>query len=273
VTKRKPPSVLVRFFNPKGDIPVRVSLVASSIPFGIVFLTWCLLSYSGYVPYFFLPSPTAVLGATIKLVTSEGLINHAWVSFYRISFGFVAAAVLAVPLGILMGSFRIVQALIEPINDFIRYLPVAAFIPLAILWTGIGDFEKVVIIFIGTFFQLILLVAENARIVPAEYLEVAYTLGGSRWAAITKVLTPAASPAILDSLRIAVGWAWSYLVVAEIVAANRGLGYLIIQGQRFLKTPQIVAVIFIIGLIGLSTDQLFRLASHRLFPWRRETHH
>lgn len=266
-------SALVRLFKPKRDIPLRVSLVTSTIPFVFVFLSWCLLSYSGYVPHFFLPSPTAVGKAAADLATSQGLLTHAWVSFYRISLGFLAAALLAVPLGILMGSFRMVQALIEPINDFIRYLPVAAFIPLAILWTGIGDFEKIVIIFIGTFFQLILLVADNARIVPAEYLEVAYTLGGSRWAAITKVLTPAAAPGIFDSLRISIGWAWSYLIVAEIVASNRGLGYLIIQGGRFLKTSQIVAVIFIIGLIGLATDQCFRWASHRLFPWRRETDH
>jgi NitT/TauT family transport system permease protein len=170
-----------------------------------------------------------------------------------------------------MGHFKIIQALIEPINDFIRYMPVAAFIPLAIVWAGTGDLEKVVIIFIGTFFQLILMIADNARNVPAAYLDVAYTLGGTRWGAVYKVLVPAALPGIFDSLRIAMGWAWSYLVVAEIVAANRGLGFLIIQSQRYLKTAEIFAGIIIIGIIGLATDHLFRWLSRKLFPWQEET--
>jgi NitT/TauT family transport system permease protein len=261
---------LIDLFEPKRDIPVRAYFLTAAIPFILFLVAWCILSYGGYVAPFFLPSPTDVIGAVGNLVKSQGLFTHALVSIYRIILGFIIAASVAVPLGILMGSFRIVQALIEPINDFIRYMPVAAFIPLAILWTGTGDIEKMVIIFIGTFFQLILMVADNARIVPAEYLEVAYTLGGSKWVAIFKVLVPAALPGIFNSLRIAMGWAWSYLVVAEIVAANRGLGFLIIQSQRFLKTAEIISGIIIIGIIGIVTDYFFKWLSCRLFPWREQ---
>jgi len=198
--------------------------LAAAVPFVVVLLAWSILTYSSYVQPLFLPTPTDVFSAIFQLIKSGELFTHIWVSVYRVMLGFVLAAIFAVPLGILMGSFKIVQAVIEPINDFVRYLPVVAFIPLAILWTGTGDLEKVLIIFIGTFFQLVLMTMENARAVPNEYLEVAYTLGGLRWAAIWRVLVPAALPNVFDSLRVASGWAWSYLVVAEIVAANRGLG-------------------------------------------------
>lgn len=258
-------------FEPKRDIPRQLQVLAAIVPFITSLAAWCILSYGGYVPRFFLPPPTDIIRAIHDLVMSGGLPTHILVSVYRITCGFLIAAALAVPIGILMGSFRMVQALIEPINDFVRYMPVAAFIPLAILWTGTGDIEKMAIIFIGTYFQLVLLIADNARSVPTEYLEVAYTLGGSKRTAILRVLVPAALPGILDSLRIAIGWAWSYLIVAEIVAANRGLGFMIIQSQRFLKTAEIISGIIIIGLIGLATDFSLRWLSRRLFPWKEET--
>ena len=254
-------------FEPRKEIPRRVYWLAAAVPFAIALLAWSILTYSGYVQPLFLPTPTNVFKAIFQLTKSGELFTHIWVSVYRVMLGFLLAAIFAVPLGILMGSFKIVQAVIEPINDFIRYLPVVAFIPLAILWTGTGDPEKVLIIFVGTFFQLVLMTMENARAVPNEYLEVAYTLGGMRWAAIWRVLVPAALPNIFDSLRVASGWAWSYLVVAEIVSANRGLGFLIIQSQRFLKTADIIAGIIVIGLLGLLFDFTFRQLSRWFFPW------
>jgi len=262
---------LAGLFEPRRDIPALPRILAGSFTFAFLLVLWSAASYGGYIGPLFLPSPSAVVYAIWGLLRSYELFTHVGISCYRITFGFAIAATLAVPLGVLMGSFAVVRATIEPMNDFIRYMPVAAFIPLTILWADVGDLEKIAIIFIGTFFQLVLLVADNAKVVPTEYLEVAYTLGGSKSASVRKVLLPAALPGILDSLRIAIGWAWSYLIVAEIVAANRGLGFLIIQSQRFLHTAQIVAGIIVIGLIGLGTDYLFRLLSRRLFPWRDES--
>jgi NitT/TauT family transport system permease protein len=135
------------------------------------------------------------------------------------------------------------------------------------LWIGIDEPSKIAIIFIGTFFQMVLMVAEDVRRVPQAQIEAAQTLGATRGEVIKLVLLPGAKPALVDTLRITMGWAWTYLVVAELVAANSGLGYAILKAQRFLQTDKIFAGIIIIGLIGLITDQLFRWAHRLAFPW------
>ena len=131
----------------------------------------------------------------------------------------------------------------------------------------IWDPSKIAIIFIGTFFQMVLMVAEDVRRVPAAQVEAAQTMGANRSELIEKVIFPSAKPALLDTMRITMGWAWTYLVVAELVAANSGLGYAILRAQRFLQTDTIFAGIIVIGLIGLVTDQLFRWGHRRAFPW------
>ena len=146
-------------------------------------------------------------------------------------------------------------------------MPAVAFIPLVMLWVGIDEGSKIAIIFIGTFFQMVLMVAEDVRRVPSAQIEAAQTLGATRSEVIQLVLLPSAKPALLDTMRVTMGWAWTYLVVAELVAANSGLGYAILKAQRFLQTDKIFAGIILIGLIGLVIDQLFRLAHRKAFPW------
>ncbi|MDO9031579.1 MAG: ABC transporter permease, partial [Hydrogenophaga sp.] len=199
--------------------------------------------------------------------TELGLLEDMGISVYRVVAGFLLSAVIALPLGLLIGSFRSVQALLEPLTDLIRYMPAVAFIPLVMLWVGIDEGSKIAIIFIGTFFQMVLMVAEDVRRVPAAQVEAAQTMGANRRELIEKVILPSAKPALLDTLRITMGWAWTYLVVAELVAANSGLGYAILRAQRFLQTDTIFAGIIVIGLIGLVTDQLFRWLHRRAFPW------
>jgi len=172
-----------------------------------------------------------------------------------------------VPLGLMIGTWRPVQALLEPLTDFIRYMPAVAFIPLVMLWIGIEESSKIAIIFIGTFFQMVLMVAEDVRRVPAAQVEAAQTLGASRGEIVEQVLLQSAKPALLDTLRITMGWAWTYLVVAELVAANSGLGYSILKAQRFMQTDKIFAGILLIGAIGLIIDQLFRAMHRKSFPW------
>jgi len=227
---------------------------------------WALAAWGGLDPTF-MPSPAAVLAKFWFWLTENDLIDDMAISTYRVVAGFVLSAVIALPLGLLIGSYRAVQALLEPLTDFIRYMPAVAFIPLVMLWVGIDEGSKIAIIFIGTFFQMVLMVAEDVRRVPAAQVEAAQTMGASRAELIEKVILPSAKPALLDTLRITMGWAWTYLVVAELVAANSGLGYAILRAQRFLQTDTIFAGIIVIGLIGLATDQLFRLAHRRAFPW------
>ncbi|MBL8387363.1 MAG: ABC transporter permease [Hydrogenophaga sp.] len=230
-------------------------------------LAWAALAaWAGLDPTF-MPSPLAVLGKSWVWLTENGLVHDMAISTYRVVAGFVLSAVFALPLGLFIGSFRSVQALLEPLTDFIRYMPAVAFIPLVMLWVGIDEGSKIAIIFIGTFFQMVLMVAEDVRRVPAAQVEAAQTMGANRAELIEKVILPSAKPALLDTLRITMGWAWTYLVVAELVAANSGLGYAILRAQRFLQTDTIFAGIIVIGLIGLATDQAFRWLHRRAFPW------
>ena len=199
--------------------------------------------------------------------SDDDLLSDIGISFFRVVVGWALSALIAIPLGLLIGTFRAVQALLEPLTDFIRYMPAVAFIPLVMLWIGIDEGAKVGIIFIGTFFQMVLMVAEDVRRVPMAQIEAAQTMGATRREVIEQVIVPSAKPALLDTLRITMGWAWTYLVVAELVAANSGLGYAIIKAQRFLQTDKIFAGIILIGAIGLAMDQSFRLVHRLAFPW------
>ena len=211
--------------------------------------------------------PAAVWLRTLRWWSEDQLSRDMFISIYRVGAGWALSAVIALPLGLLIGTFRPVQALLEPLTDFIRYMPAVAFIPLMMLWVGIDEASKIAIIFIGTFFQMVLMVAEDARRVPMTQIEAAQTMGATRGEIVQLVVLQSAKPALLDTLRVTMGWAWTYLVVAELVAANTGLGYAILKAQRFLQTDKIFAGIAIIGLIGLVTDQLFRLAHRNAFPW------
>ena len=228
---------------------------------------WTILAAWGGVDPTFMPAPLQVLNKTWLWAAENNLLEDMGISVYRVVAGFLLSAVIALPLGLLIGSVRSIQALLEPLTDFIRYMPAVAFIPLVMLWIGIAESSKIAIIFIGTFFQMVLMVAEDVRRVPAAQVEAAQTMGANRTELIERVIFPSAKPALLDTLRITMGWAWTYLVVAELVAANSGLGYGILRAQRFLQTDTIFAGIILIGLIGLLTDQAFRWIHRAAFPW------
>ena len=230
-------------------------------------LAWAVLAQSGYVDPVFLPGPMAVFSRLLHWMLEGDLWGDTVISMYRVLAGFILSAVLALPLGLLIGAFKPMEAILEPLTDFIRYMPAVAFIPLVMLWLGIGESAKISIIFIGTFFQMVLMVAENVRLVPKAQIEAAQTMGADRGEIVQLVLLQSAKPAILDTLRLTMGWAWTYLVVAELVAANSGLGYAILKAQRFLKTDTIFGGIILIGVIGLLMDQAFRWLHRRSFPW------
>lgn len=233
---------------------------------------WGLLAALGRVDPVFLPGPGQVLERIRLWAVEDALLADAGISILRVVSGWALAALIALPLGLLIGTWRAAQALLEPLTDFIRYMPAVAFIPLVMLWVGIDEGAKVAIIFIGTFFQMVLMVAEDVRRVPMAQIEAAQTMGATRAEIVERVIVPSAKPALLDTLRITMGWAWTYLVVAELVAANSGLGFAILKAQRFLQTDKIFAGILLIGLIGLAIDQLFRLAHRRAFPWLKGRH-
>jgi len=228
---------------------------------------WWLVSSGTSVDRVFMPTPIDVFNRLVTWYAEDDLLSDMGISIYRATAGFALSALIALPLGLLIGTFRPVQAVLEPLTDFIRYMPAVAFIPLVMLWVGIEESSKIAIIFIGTFFQMVLMMAEDVRRVPLAQIEAAQTLGADKGETINLVIFQAAKPALLDTLRVTMGWAWTYLVVAELVAANSGLGYSILKAQRFLQTDKIFVGILLIGVIGLVMDQLFRLAHRKAFPW------
>ena len=258
---------MTQLFVPKKPIPRKIEVgTGLVVAFGVA-AAWCLMSYGGLVSSDFLPRPDEVWTAFVKELTSGALLKHTRVSLTEIYLGFFLSSVIAVPLGIFMGSFRIVAAAVEPIVNFMRYLPVTALIPLLILWIGIGIEEKIAVIFLGTFFQQIVLCADVSAQVSDDLYNVSYTLGANRRQVITRVMLPAALPGVMDTLRVTMGWAWTFLVVAELVAASSGLGYMILQAMRGLHPATIFVGIFVIGFLGLMTDLAFKWAKRLLLPW------
>jgi NitT/TauT family transport system permease protein len=254
--------------RPQEPIPRShyTAIVVASI--GSLFALWALLSYGGFVkPSYFLPTPGEVVSAGARMILDGTLFEHIYASTSVILIGWAIAALLAVPLGILMGSFKFFEALFEPVVNFVRYLPVSAMIPLLILYIGLGIEEKVAVIFIGTFFQLMLLVADVAAHVSKDLLDSAYTLGASRLRVVTRVLIPATLPGVMDNLRITIGWAWTYIIVAELVAAEKGLGIMILESQRGLRTDRIFVGLVTIGLLGFLCDVIFKALHRLVLPW------
>ena len=243
-------SFLDAYVAPKKDIPRRAYLTVSTLVAVAILAMWCVLSYGELVRSDFLPTPDAVVTAAINGIGDGSLLVNTGISVTEIMSGFIIASIFAVPLGILMGSFKIAEAALEPVTNFVRYLPVSALIPLLILWVGIDMTEKISVIFIGTFFQQLILIADVSRGVSQDLLDVSYTLGANRRTVVARVLIPATLPGVMDTLRVTLGWAWTYLVVAELVAANKGLGYFILNSMRGLFTDQIFLGIMVIGLAG-----------------------
>jgi NitT/TauT family transport system permease protein len=261
------PRKLEDFLSPREPIPKSLYLILALSSFAFFFIIWSILTYGGFVDPLFLPSPGRVFQAGVDLFVDLGFTTDILNSVYRVMFGFIVAALIGVPLGLFMGTFKAAEAFTEPVVGFIRYMPASAFIPLFILWLGIGDIEKIAIIFVGSFFQLVLMVAVVAKNIQKDLLETAYTLGAKRFQVIWKVLLPASLPGIVDTLRIIVGWAWTYIIVAELVASASGIGYMIISSQRMLRTGNIIFGILTIGILGLITDYFSKWLYNRLFPW------
>jgi len=228
---------------------------------------WCLLSYADIIPSVILPSPTEVLRAFPELHSEEALVRSGAWSLYRVGMGFALSAAVAIPLGLLMGTFPAVKAFFAPLVDPLRFLPISALVPLFLVWFGIEETMKIMLLFVGTFVYLLPLVVEAVENVDEVYLQTATTLGASRWQLVSQVLIPGSLPAIGEALRVMNGIGWTYVILAEIVNARYGLGHLITVAGKRSHVDQIFAGVIVILLIGVLTDQLIRLVNKRLFAW------
>lgn len=240
----------------------------SLVCFVLIVLGWCVFSFSGAVSEVFLPSPLAVAKRLAEMSADGSLWLSCWESTRRVLVGWIWSVVIALPVGMLMANSRKFSAFIQPIIEFARYLPVVALVPLTLLYMGIDESQKYMIIFLGTFFQLVLMVCDTVSGVDRNMINAARTLGADKWQIYKEVIFPASLPGLMDDFRMTIGWAWTYLVVAEMVAASNGLGYMILRSQRYLATDTIFAGLIMIGLIGLVTDWIFRILSHVVAPWQ-----
>ena len=234
--------------------------------FVVFFAVWAAATFGGFVSKTFLADPVTMLREGWALFAEHGFATDVGMTVWRVVGGFVLAAVFAVPLGIAMGAYKPIEAFFEPFVSFARYLPASAFIPLLILWAGIGEMQKLLVIFIGSFFQIVLMIAV---IVGAH----AARPGRGRLHA-RRVVDAASCAAcccraprrqIAETLRLVLGWAWTYVIVAELIGASSGIGHMITDSQALLNTGQIIFGIIVIGVIGLVSDFLFKWANQRLF--------
>lgn len=230
-------------------------------------LAWWGISHWQLVPEIFFPSPVRVVTTGYSMFTSQGFLTDVFASAARIGAAFMLSAIFAVPVGILMSSFKSIEAMLEPVIDFVRYVPVPALLPIFILWCGIGEASKFLVLFFGTFFQLVLLIMDDSDNVPRVYFDLASTLGAHKSQLIRDILLPYLLPQLYDRLRITLGWCWTYLVIAELIAVERGIGHSIKEAQRFNAADQLFVCFIVLGIIGLLTDYSAKLAYRRLFPY------
>lgn len=255
------------FWRIAEDIPKSLSWIMMSFSILIPLLCWFLFAnYSG-INDTFLPSPTSVINALVNLGEKGVLTQDIAASFTRVTIGFFLSVLVAIPLGIMMGSFASIRALFEPIIGIVRYMPAPAFIPLLVIYLGIDEAPKIALIFIGTVFFNVLMIMDAVKFIPKDLIETTYTLGGSRWQVLSQVIMPYIIPSILDTFRINMATSWNLVVVAELLAASEGLGKRIVLAQKFLKTDEIFACLIVLGLIGFGLDLFFRLLMRLTCKW------
>jgi NitT/TauT family transport system permease protein len=254
-TQGLPPTV---FWRISDSIPRSLNWSLMVVSVVTPFLAWwAIASFAGINPAF-LPSPGNVAGAFVRLWERGFLIQDTIASFSRVTGGFLIAAVISTPIGILMGTFPSFLALLEPIIGIFRYMPAPAFTPLLIIYLGLGEAPKIALVVLGVVFYNILMIMDAVKFVPRELIEATYTLGGRRPQILWQVITPYVIPNIIDTFRINIAAAWNMVIVAELIAAELGLGKRIQIAQKFFNTDEIFACLIVLGVIGVSLDLLFR---------------
>jgi NitT/TauT family transport system permease protein len=216
-----------------------------------------------------LPTPTEVGSTISNLIQEKDFLNDVAASLQRILVSFGIAAAIALPLGILMGTFPVVEAFFNPLVSPLRYLPAPSFIPLLLALLGTGNEQKIALLIIGVVWFLLSLIMDDTKRVAKDLVEVAHTLGANRVKAIFSVILPAALPFFVDTMRQMLAVSWTYLVIAEIVASTDGIGAVMMRARRLVQMDVIMACILTIGLLGLLSDTLIRSLRWAAFPYLR----
>ena len=261
------------FWSIRQGFPQQLSLLLVALSLIMPLTIWTIISVLQLVPPTFLPTPLAVISAGITMFAENNLWGDVLASCARVLAGFVLAALIGVPLGLAMGTFYSMDSLFSPLVGTVRYMPITGFVPLIIIWVGLDEPSKILIISLGVVLYNVIMVADAVKFIPNEMINVAYTMGASRWDVLWKVIVPATFPSVLDTLRVNISGAWNFVVIAELLAAQNGLGFKIIQAQRFLQTDKVLFCIALIGAIGLVLDYALKWLSKMLTPWADQVRH
>jgi taurine transport system permease protein len=245
----------------------------SIMSIGSLFALWWIATHMGWIRDLFLPTPEKVFTSFIDawngdIQGGKPLIVHFWWSIYRVFAAFVLAVVTAVPVGIAMGVSRVMRGIFDPPIEFYRPLPPLAYLPLIVIWFGIEETAKVILIFLACFAPLAMAARAGVRSVAIEQINAAYSMGASRWQVIWHVIIPASMPEILTGMRIAIGFGFTTLVAAEMVAATAGLGQMVLNASNFLRTDVVIMGIVVIGVVAYLFDLLMRWVERRAVPWK-----
>jgi NitT/TauT family transport system permease protein len=258
------------FWRVRDEIPRRLELALLGVSLALPLLLWSAVYLSGGVSTIALPNPLDTAETGYRMAADGPLLEDVRVSTTRVVIGFGISLLIAVPLGLAMGTFASIRALFEPAIAFIRYAPATAFTMLFIIWLGLGEEPKIALVAFGTVFFNTLMIANVVWSVPAELLKVAQTLGAGGLTVFRKVIFPHAMPGMIDAARVNLAAAWNLIIVAELIAAEAGVGRRIVNSQKFLRTEEIFVVIVAIGIIGVTTDIGLRMLRNRLSPWSQE---
>jgi taurine transport system permease protein len=238
---------------------------------GLLFVWW-MFTAMGWVKPLFLPSPQAVFGKFINVwqngFTNTPFLEHVGISAARVFGAFLLACLIGIPLGIGMGMSPFIRGIFDPPLEFYRPIPPLAYLPLMIIWFGIGETSKVLLIFLSVLAPVALGARSGVKSAAIEQIHAAYSFGASRWQVMTQVILPSALPEILTAMRIGIGFGWTTLVAAEMVAATKGLGYMVLTASQFLQTSTVIMGIFVIAIIAYSFDMLMRFVERRVVPWK-----
>ncbi|WP_426124863.1 ABC transporter permease subunit [Pararhizobium sp. PWRC1-1] len=267
-TPTVPADAVIEVQKPKrslGTLPVSLATIA------VIIAAWSLASAHGVVSPLFLPSPLIVLKATYSVAVNgfvdSTLVEHTFASLLRIFAALAAAIVIGIPAGLAIGTSRIGKGILDPIVEFLRPLPPLAYLPLIIIWIGIGEASKITVISLAMLPPIILSTAAGVKSAPADFINAARSFGATRLQILLQVILPSAIPSILTGTRIALGAGWSTLVAAELVAASRGLGFMIQSAAQFLVTDIVIAGIIVIAAIAFLFEILARLLERWFVPW------
>lgn len=248
------------------------SLKISAFVIAALIFFWWAVTYAGFIKPLFLPSPMGVVNALVTMLkdgfTGVSFWEHTWVSTLRVFGAFLLACVIGIPLGIAMGMNPVARGIFDPPIEFYRPIPPLAYLPLMIIWFGIDELSKVLLIFLSVLAPLVLGARAGVRSAAIEQIHAAYSFGATRWQVIRMVVLPAAMPEIFTAMRVGIGFGWTTLVAAEMVAATSGLGYTVLSASRFLQTDIVIMGIVVIAIIAYAFDHSVRFVERRVVPWK-----